>query len=156
MKINVESPYSCHELFGFDIMLDENLKPWILEVNISPRWETHTRPHKRRRGFRRLFFHSLHSNTALDVSIKGQMVKDLLNLAGFRLPRREDVMASCSSTNRWGRRRSAGSLPLTVKSVKNSLELNQLLCVGRRANQSCRLTRRWNGPSTWRSALLSR
>ncbi|TNN04444.1 hypothetical protein fugu_001473 [Takifugu bimaculatus] len=78
MKINVESPYSCHELFGFDIMLDENLKPWILEVNISP---------------------SLHSNTALDVSIKGQMVKDLLNLAGFRLPRREDVMASCSSAS---------------------------------------------------------
>uniref|UniRef100_H3DDX9 Tubulin tyrosine ligase like 4 n=1 Tax=Tetraodon nigroviridis TaxID=99883 RepID=H3DDX9_TETNG len=88
LKMNVRSPYSCHELFGFDIMLDENLKPWILEVNISP---------------------SLHSNTALDVSIKGQMVKDLLNLAGFHLPRKEDVTASCSSasscTNRYRGRR---------------------------------------------------
>lgn len=37
MKQHVHSVYSCHELFGFDIMLDENLKPWILEVNISPR-----------------------------------------------------------------------------------------------------------------------
>lgn len=37
LKTHVRTPYSCHELFGFDIMLDENLKPWILEVNISPR-----------------------------------------------------------------------------------------------------------------------
>lgn len=42
LKMNVQSPYSCHELFGFDIMLDENVKPWILEVNISPRWDAHT------------------------------------------------------------------------------------------------------------------
>lgn len=42
LKMHVKTSYSCHELFGFDIMLDENLKPWILEVNISPRWHTHT------------------------------------------------------------------------------------------------------------------
>ena len=37
LKMHVRSPYSCHELFGFDIMLDDKLKPWVLEVNISPR-----------------------------------------------------------------------------------------------------------------------
>ncbi|XP_022074937.2 tubulin polyglutamylase TTLL4 [Acanthochromis polyacanthus] len=78
MKANVRSSYSCHELFGFDIMLDENLKPWILEVNISP---------------------SLHSNTALDVAVKGQMIRDLLNLAGFRIPSRDDVLTPCSSAS---------------------------------------------------------
>ncbi|XP_062435066.1 tubulin monoglutamylase TTLL4 isoform X3 [Rhea pennata] len=70
VKMYVRRPYCCHELFGFDIMLDENLKPWILEVNISP---------------------SLHSNSPLDVSIKGQMIRDLLNLAGFILPSVNDI-----------------------------------------------------------------
>lgn len=78
LKTNVRAAYSCHELFGFDIMLDEKLKPWILEVNVSP---------------------SLHSHTALDVSIKGQMIKDLLNLAGFRIPQKEDVVTPCSSAS---------------------------------------------------------
>ncbi|XP_033984616.1 tubulin polyglutamylase TTLL4 isoform X1 [Trematomus bernacchii] len=78
LKMHVKTPYSCHELFGFDIMLDEKLKPWILEVNISP---------------------SLHSNTALDVSVKGQMIRDLLNLAGFRVPQKDDVITPCSSAS---------------------------------------------------------
>ncbi|XP_035250486.1 tubulin polyglutamylase TTLL4-like isoform X2 [Anguilla anguilla] len=73
IQTHVRSAYSCHELFGFDIMLDENLKPWLLEVNISP---------------------SLHSHSALDLSVKGQMVRDVLNLAGFVLPRQEAVHAA--------------------------------------------------------------
>ncbi|NXV74402.1 TTLL4 polyglutamylase, partial [Atlantisia rogersi] len=72
LKMYVRRPYCCHELFGFDIMLDENLKPWILEVNISP---------------------SLHSNSPLDVSIKGQMIRDLLNLAGFVLPSADSMVS---------------------------------------------------------------
>ncbi|XP_032257924.1 tubulin polyglutamylase TTLL4 isoform X1 [Phoca vitulina] len=85
LKMYVRRPYSCHELFGFDIMLDENLKPWVLEVNISP---------------------SLHSNSPLDISIKGQMIRDLLNLAGFVLPHAEDVVSSSSSSGS-----SSASLP---------------------------------------------
>lgn len=62
---NLKNSYNCHEVFGFDIMLDAALKPWLLEVNISP---------------------SLHSSSSLDVAIKGKMLQELLNLAGFRIP----------------------------------------------------------------------
>ncbi|KAF5398660.1 hypothetical protein PHET_07903, partial [Paragonimus heterotremus] len=55
----------AHELFGFDILLDENLKPWLLEVNVSP---------------------SLHTNTSLDNDVKSEVVTDMFNVAGFRLP----------------------------------------------------------------------
>lgn len=76
-KSNVKSRFSCHELFGFDVMLDNNLKPWIIEVNISP---------------------SLHSNSQLDMNIKGEMIKDLLNLSGFQLPERLEITGTESST----------------------------------------------------------
>ncbi|KAI0216174.1 Tubulin polyglutamylase TTLL4 [Lamellibrachia satsuma] len=72
VKSNVHRRYSCHELFGFDVFLDEALKPWIIEVNISP---------------------SLHSNSPLDMNIKGGMVKDMLNIAGFQIPDRSEVVS---------------------------------------------------------------
>lgn len=37
VSLYTNNAYCCHELFGFDILLDENFKVWLLEVNISPR-----------------------------------------------------------------------------------------------------------------------
>ena len=50
------------ELFGFDVLLDDALKPWLLEVNLSP---------------------SLAADTPLDLQIKTRMLSDLLTLVNI-------------------------------------------------------------------------
>ena len=57
-------PYrnNCFELLGFDILIDDTLKPWLLEVNLSP---------------------SLNCDSPLDHSIKSNLIADLFTLAGI-------------------------------------------------------------------------
>jgi hypothetical protein len=50
------------ELYGFDILIDSSLKPWLLEVNLSP---------------------SLGCDSPLDVRVKSAMLVDLLTLVGL-------------------------------------------------------------------------
>eukprot|EP00927_Polykrikos_kofoidii_P082165 TRINITY_DN8097_c0_g2_i1.p1 TRINITY_DN8097_c0_g2~~TRINITY_DN8097_c0_g2_i1.p1 ORF type:complete len:673 (+),score=77.30 TRINITY_DN8097_c0_g2_i1:180-2198(+) len=59
------STSSCFEIYGFDVLIDDELKPWLLEVNICP---------------------SLSSGSPLDKRIKTRLVADALTLAGVRPP----------------------------------------------------------------------
>jgi len=43
----------------------------------------------------------LHSNSAVDVDVKSRLVKDVLNLAGFMLPHREDVVPGPQPPTDW-------------------------------------------------------
>jgi len=53
---------TCFEIYGFDIMLDDQLKPWLLEVNVFP---------------------SLSSSSPFDKRVKTMLVADTLTLAGL-------------------------------------------------------------------------
>jgi len=50
----------CFECYGFDIMIDNKLKPWLLEVNASP---------------------SLSTTTPSDKALKTQLIDEVLDLA---------------------------------------------------------------------------
>ena len=49
----------CFELFGFDVLIDSDLRPWLIEVNASP---------------------SLGRDNTLDVRVKNALIRDTINL----------------------------------------------------------------------------
>ncbi len=51
----------CFELYGFDILVDEKLRPWLLEVNVLP---------------------SLSSSSPMDKQIKTTLLCDVFNIVG--------------------------------------------------------------------------
>ena len=55
----------CFQLFGFDVMLDAEAKPWLLEVNGDP---------------------GLRTESPIFLTINAPMVADLLNLVGLAQP----------------------------------------------------------------------
>ena len=36
VEAKIGSHYNCYKLFGFDVMFDDNFKPWLIEVNNIP------------------------------------------------------------------------------------------------------------------------
>ena len=52
---------NCFEVFGFDVLIDQDLRPWLLEVNLTP---------------------ALSCDSPLDQKVKSNCIADLLSLAG--------------------------------------------------------------------------
>jgi tubulin polyglutamylase TTLL6/13 len=58
----------CFEILGFDVILDWNLNPFLLEVNHAPSFST---------------------DSPLDEKIKGQVIYDTFNLLGLNQKRKK-------------------------------------------------------------------
>ena len=71
----------CFEVFGFDIILDQHLKPWLLEVNVLP---------------------SLSSSSPLDKKIKTSMMCDVFSTIGIT-PYNKKRLEKLQETTKWKR-----------------------------------------------------
>lgn len=64
---------NCFEVFGYDVILDSELKPWLLEVNLSP---------------------SLACESPLDLTIKSNLLADTFNMIGInKYDRRKESLS---------------------------------------------------------------
>lgn len=91
-KMFVPNQNNCFELYGFDILIDNTLRPWLLEVNLSP---------------------SLGIDTPLDTRVKSAMLCDLLTLVGIPAQGPQSPLSQTGSDSKSYRFKGAGStLPL--------------------------------------------
>jgi tubulin polyglutamylase TTLL2 len=63
----------CFELFGFDILVDDQLHPWLLEVNAAP---------------------ALAAGSDVDWAVKEPLLRDLIGLLDFNNPGTHDALDS--------------------------------------------------------------
>ena len=72
LKKNGTHRTNCFELLGFDVLIDSDLKPWLLEVNLSP---------------------SMANDSPLDTSIKSNLICDTFTICGIkRFDRKKESM----------------------------------------------------------------
>jgi hypothetical protein len=63
VKKNCVYRSNCFELFGYDVLIDSDLKPWLIEINLSP---------------------SLACESPLDTTIKSNLIADTLSMIGVK------------------------------------------------------------------------
>ena len=101
--------YNCHrnncfEVFGYDILLDSELKPWLIEVNLSP---------------------SLACESPLDTTIKANLIADTFNMIGIKkFDKRQESLKKIKNRSKAGA--SQGLRGTTMMNTTNSFGGAQL------------------------------
>ena len=66
----------CFEILGFDVLIDEKLKPWLIEINHAPSFAT---------------------DTPLDFKMKKDVIADAIQLLGMTYSRKKKFIKSHKS-----------------------------------------------------------
>ncbi|XP_033232510.1 tubulin polyglutamylase TTLL5 [Drosophila pseudoobscura] len=101
-RMFVPNGNNCFELYGFDILIDNSLKPWLLEVNLSP---------------------SMGVDSPLDTKVKACLIADLLTCVG--IPAYSPEVRS-HYDSKWSRFRSSScQRSINVTSVSYKIKKNK-------------------------------
>lgn len=65
---------NCFELYGYDILLSDDLRPWLLEINASP---------------------ALAGTDNEDQRLKSDLVDDVLNVLDFEVAALKSIFYNC-------------------------------------------------------------
>ncbi|KAK4879445.1 hypothetical protein RN001_007591 [Aquatica leii] len=156
----VPQTVNCFEFFGFDVLIDNTLRPWLLEVNLGP---------------------ALGNDCDVDTLVKKPMLHDMFDLLGFPLHNtglsvfdiwkdnptdneenenlsdvkchiKETTKASVlQAANKW--RRKQRKLSATLRVNSSSRRKNRVLSASK--CDECRRKRRWGNGRDWNSAPCS-
>ncbi|CAH2314928.1 tubulin polyglutamylase TTLL5 isoform X1 [Pelobates cultripes] len=77
-KLNFIHKRACFGVYGFDVLIDEHLNPWLLEVNVSP---------------------SLACEDPLNLKIKANLISDTLTLVGIECKDPQQMKKAGSTTS---------------------------------------------------------
>lgn len=105
--LKLPSESTSFEIFGFDILLDENCKAWLIEVNTYP---------------------DLGASSPLDMKIKVALVEDMLHMVGI-VPRRNKALQRKTRIGRQNRlqhdpQSEAKSLAGPPRSIKAAFKMD--------------------------------
>lgn len=108
---------NCFDLLGFDVIIDSNLKPWLLEVNLSP---------------------SLATDSPLDLFIKGNLISDTLNLVGVRMfDRKKECMNKIKARIRARQIQSRNSEKVPIRAQTAQLKKTEVQAGLSNKNKLC-------------------
>nr|XP_002125626.1 probable tubulin polyglutamylase TTLL1 [Ciona intestinalis] len=103
---------NCFEVFGFDVLIDDQMKPWLLEVNFSP---------------------ALSMDCQADFIAKRSMLNDLIDLLNFKGSDAEhggSTFRDCPSPTPSARRSLYGGPDIYEPDLHRSHHLGGNLCTG--------------------------
>ena len=67
---------NCFEILGFDVLIDEKFKPWLIEINHAPSFAT---------------------DTPFDFKIKKDVIADAIQLLGMTYKKKKKIVKSHKS-----------------------------------------------------------